>query len=311
VANFGAAVAVQDSQGVIHRAVPLKKLPHLVAGDRVRCEPIRPTSHTSQHDQNIGESEPRSVPPSGYQQEYRITHLHQRSSVLERPDRRNQLKAVAANLTQLVVVAAVKPEIDLLLIDQFCLVAEQSGIDAVVVLNKSDLASDAELQSHQQQLQIYASIGYKTAVINTLSETGIKPLRGLLRDNCSVLVGQSGVGKSSIVQNLLPDIEVRVGAISKATGIGAHTTTVSFRYELPGAGVLIDSPGVRHFPVDHLSRRQVAQGYREIAAASAQCKFANCSHQTEPRCHVQASLKNGKIANSRYQNYVKLINSEN
>jgi len=206
-------------------------------------------------------------------------------------------------------VAAIKPELDLLLIDQFCVIAEHSGIDAVVVLNKSDLASSTSASALHKNLQCYADIGYKAAVINTLSDTGIEPLMTLLHNNTSVLVGQSGVGKSSIVKRLLPDLDVRVGAISKATGIGAHTTTVSFRYELPGTGILIDSPGVRQFPVDHLGIQQVSKGYREIAKASSYCKFSNCSHQTEPHCQVQADLKNGDISLSRYRNYIKLIST--
>lgn len=284
VANFGAAVALQDSAGNLHRAVPLSKLPHLVAGDRIICE---------------GSTE----------SDLRITQLHTRSSVLEKPDRRNKLKAVAANLTQLAIVSAVIPDIDLLLIDQFCIVAERANIDAIIVLNKSDLADPEQLEILNKHLAVYSSIGYPTAVISTINADGMQPLLNLLSNNTSVLVGQSGVGKSSIVQYLLPDLEVRVGAISAATGIGSHTTTASFRYDLPGNGALIDSPGVRHFAVDHLQRDQVASGYREIFAAAADCKFANCSHQKEPSCNVKDAVENNTIARSRYDNYIRLINT--
>lgn len=283
VANFGAAVALQDAQGALHRSIPLKKLPPVVAGDRVQC--------------------------AGTQaDDLRITALLPRSSVLTRPDRRGNLRPLAANLTHLVIVSAVNPPPVTLLIDQFCVVAETAAIGAIVVMNKSDLADEKELQKLQEILDIYSSVGYPTAMIHTRSPAGLAPLVELLKGHSGVLVGQSGVGKSSIVQGLLPDLDIRIGAISAATGIGAHTTTVSFRYELESGGVLIDSPGVRQFSVEHLTPEQIAWGYREISDAAADCRFANCRHQVEPDCAVRLAVLEKRISPIRYANFIKNCN---
>ncbi len=283
VANFGAALVVQDAQGAVHRAVPLKKLSLLVAGDKVTCEGPNPG-------------------------ELRVIGLEPRHTVLERPDRRQQMRPLAANLTQMIVVSAVMPPPESLLIDQFCIVAENVGVKAVVVLNKSDLASPEDVETHEEMLELYNDLGYDTAMINTLSASGFQPLNDLLKNQCSVLVGQSGVGKSSIVQAILPDQDIRIGAISAATGVGAHTTTVSFRYELDCGGVLIDSPGVRQFPVEHLTVQAVAEGYREIDALAVECRFSDCTHRVEPDCAVVNAVETGNIARQRYQNYCKLTN---
>lgn len=216
------------------------------------------------------------------------------------------MKPLAANLTRMVVVSAIIPTHDTLLIDQFCVVAETAGIKPVLVINKSDLADESTLAEAHALMAVYEQIGYDTAIINTRSEAGIAPLLALLQDQTSVLVGQSGVGKSSIVQALLPDLDVRIGAISEATELGSHTTTVSFRYELATGGVLIDSPGVRQFPVEHLSAEDLAGGYREIAQAADHCKFNDCKHHVEPDCEVKRALDDGRIAAFRYQNYRKL-----
>jgi len=282
VANFGAAAVVQDQNQTVHRAIPRKKLSLLVAGDQVTCE-----------GPNL--------------KELRIVRLHPRQSVLERPDRRQAMRPLAANLTRMVVVSAIIPAPETLLIDQFCIVAESVGVEAIVLVNKSDLGTEEELDTHRQMLAVYQNLGYQTALINTRSSAGLQPLHDLLSDQCSVFVGQSGVGKSSIIQAILPDQEIRIGAISKATGVGAHTTTVSFRYELEGGGVLIDSPGVRQFPVEHLSTAQLADGYREIRALAEHCRFSDCTHRVEPDCAVIAAVGTGEVASARYQNYSKLI----
>jgi len=282
VANFGAAAVVQDQNQTVHRAIPRKKLSLLVAGDQVTCE-----------GPNL--------------KELRIVRLHPRQSVLERPDRRQAMRPLAANLTRMVVVSAIIPAPETLLIDQFCIVAESVGVEAIVLVNKSDLGTEEELDTHRQMLAVYQNLGYQTALINTRSSAGLQPLHDLLSDQCSVFVGQSGVGKSSIIQAILPDQEIRIGAISKATGVGAHTTTVSFRYELEGGGVLIDSPGVRQFPVEHLSTAQLADGYREIRALAEHCRFSDCTHRVEPDCAVTAAVGTGEVASARYQNYSKLI----
>lgn len=281
VANFGAAVAVLDESGRLHRAVPLTRLPQLVAGDRVEC------------DQKEGSA-------------LRVVGLSERDGVLSKKDHRGRDKPLAANVSHLAIISAIKPGIDSLLIDQFCVAAELAGIGAIVVINKADLLNEQQYEDCVSMLKVYNKIGYPALLIDTKTEGKMDKLETELAGKTVVLVGASGVGKSSIVQRLLPDLDVRVGAISAATGFGAHTTSVTFWYELGGGGSIIDSPGVRQYSVAHLSVEDVRYGYRELASAAYECKFSNCSHIVEPDCAVQTALANGSIARWRYDNYRKL-----
>lgn len=276
--------------GTTLRAIPLKKLPLLVAGDIVAC----------QHQ------------PENSNSEVRVVGLQKRHSELARPDRRGKLKPVAANLSCLLIVCAPQPEPDTLLIDQFCVVANHNGLEPVIVLNKSDMldAPDAKERAAQcrETLATYKQAGFQTLEINTIEASAWQPMLEAMRNRVAVLVGQSGVGKSSIVKRILPDQEIRVGALTKATGIGAHTTTVSCWYELDNAAALIDSPGVRQFAVDYLDPVAVASGYPEIARLANECRFNNCRHLVEPGCAVLQELESAEpaISQSRYQNYLKL-----
>ena len=282
VANFGAAVAVLDEARKVHQAVPLTKLPQLVAGDQVECE------------QDSGASS------------LRVVKLIERDGVLSRIDHRHKPKPLAANVSHLAIVSAVKPGIDPLLIDQFCIAAELAGINAMVIVNKSDLLTEEEHEQCVAMLDVYRAIGYPAVLVDTKSAGKLEPLITELAGKTVVLVGASGVGKSSIVQCLLPDLDVRVGAISAATGFGAHTTSVTFWYELGSGGSIIDSPGVRQFSVSHLSAQDVRRGYLELVDAAQMCKFSNCSHVVEPNCAVKDAVKDGSIARWRYDNYRKL-----
>ena len=280
IANFRATVAVQlIGDSGIEQAVPLRNLPLLVAGDTVQCE--------RDHDS------------------LRVIKLNKRDSVLERADRRG-LKPLAANLTHLGIVSAQPPGIDRLLIDQFCLAAHQAGVSALIIINKADRLTADEIARYEQMLSVYRSIGYPAVMIDTKTEGGMDPLLELLPDRAFTLVGASGVGKSSIIQRLLPDKELRVGAISAATGFGSHTTSVTFWYELPGNGAIIDSPGVRQFSVAHLSPDTVRRGFHELARAADFCRFGDCTHTVEPGCGVLDALEKGTIARWRYDNYCKL-----
>jgi len=298
VANFGASLAISPlkpkrAAGAepppVEHAVPLKKLPLLVAGDVVEVE----------RDEALGSC--------------RIVSLVKRSSALERSDGPRGMKAMAANLTHLAIVSAAPPGIDTLLIDQFCLAAHRAGLDALIVINKADLLGEDERAEAEDILQVYRAMGYSAVLVNAKSASGIDSLQNLLANRAVAFVGASGVGKSSIIGALLPDLEVRTGAISAATGQGSHTTTVTCWYEFQhvvGAAALIDSPGVRQYSVAHLSPADVRLGYRDIRDASQACKFANCAHRVEPSCNVQALVQSGEIAQWRYDNYCKLLDGD-
>jgi len=289
-------------QATTFKAIPLKRLPLLVAGDIVHCEPVR----TEQQQDSA------TTQGGGY----RVTHLAERSSALARPDRRQQLKPVAANLSQLIIVCTPQPAPDLLLIDQFCVVAANQNIQPLIVLNKSDLLLDSTASEDPQGLsrsdavkllKPYADAGFDTLIMSSKTGDGMTQLRNALSRHTSVLVGQSGVGKSSIIQHILPDQDIRVGAISAATGLGAHTTTVSFFYSLEGGGALIDSPGVRQFAVSYLEPLQIMHGFPEIARLAKDCRFHNCIHRHEPDCAVLTALQEGQLDKTRYDNFCRLI----
>ncbi|MEE9320589.1 MAG: ribosome small subunit-dependent GTPase A [Granulosicoccus sp.] len=285
IANFGATVAVRrHGQTEIIQATPLRSLPLLVSGDLVVID--------ADDETNV-----------------RVTELLPRSSVLQRADRR-QLKPLAANLTHLGIVSAAPPGIDTLLIDQLCLAANRAGVSAIILFNKADLLTGEALDEARRWLAVYQSIGYPAVMIDTKTPGGMQPLLDELPGRILTLVGASGVGKSSIVQQLLPDLEVRIGAISRATGMGSHTTSVTCWYDLPDNAGIIDSPGVRQYSVAHLSARDVRLGYLELAEIAQACRFGDCSHQVEPGCAVQQALADGAIADWRFANYQKLLLAE-
>ncbi|MFK7996961.1 MAG: ribosome small subunit-dependent GTPase A [Granulosicoccus sp.] len=284
VANFRATVALQllDNTG-FEKGYPLKNLPLLVAGDEVLC----------QREDGV----------------LRVYELVERRSVLERADR-HWLKPLAANLTHLGIVSASPPGIDHLLIDQFCVAAYRAGVSALIIINKTDRMTAEERASAEDMVTIYRNIGYPAVMIDTKTEGGMQPLLTELEGRSVTLVGASGVGKSSIIQKLLPDRELRIGAVSQATGLGSHTTSVTYWYEMPQGGSIIDSPGVRQYSVAHLDEQTVRHGFSELAEISAQCRFGDCTHTVEPVCAVRDAVKSGAIAASRYDNYCKLIASE-
>ncbi|MGQ7846285.1 ribosome small subunit-dependent GTPase A [Granulosicoccus sp. 3-233] len=280
IANFRASVALQlEGEAEIVKAHALRSVPLLVAGDLVLCE----------FDAGV----------------LRVVALEPRESVLERADRRS-VKPLAANLTHLGIVSANPPGIDTLLIDQFCVAAHRAGVGALIIFNKCDLQNEEEQLRSRRVLDVYRSIGYPAVAIDTKSDDGMQPLLDELEGRAFTLVGASGVGKSSIIQRLLPDKELRVGAVSAATGFGSHTTSVTFWYELPDGGAIIDSPGVRQYSVAHLAPNMVRSGYHELARAAESCRFGNCTHTVEPGCGVQHALAEGTVARWRYDNYLKL-----
>jgi ribosome biogenesis GTPase len=175
------------------------------------------------------------------------------------------------------------------------------------VVNKSDLLDTESRAKLEQRLAIYEQIGYSLLFISTRTTDGLRDLHQQLKSHTSILVGQSGVGKSSLVQALLPDLDIRIGALSQVTGLGRHTTTVTTLYHLPDGGDLIDSPGVRDFSLSPVPVDQLAQGFREFKAYLGQCRFHNCRHASEPGCAVQDAVRSGAINQRRLANYKELV----
>ena len=233
-----------------------------------------------------------------------IVSRYPRDSVLGRPDKRGQMRAVAANITQMMIVVAPKPEISWPLLDSYLVVAEYLKLRACIVLNKIDIACDT-LQ--QQLLDQYQQLGYDVLFTSLEDETSYRALQSKLDNQISVFVGQSGVGKSSIITKILPlELNIQTAAISARTDLGCHTTSNSCLYHLPRGGALIDSPGVREFSLWHMPAAEIAKGYREFKPFISECRFRNCDHRDTPGCALIAALKENVISRHRYDNYVKI-----
>lgn len=229
-----------------------------------------------------------------------------RTSLLARWRRHDaQEEPLAANLSQVVVVLAPAPAPDPFLVDRHLCAAESMGCRALLAWNKADLAPAPE-----DRLAEYTKLGYACLAISTRTGRGLDELRAALAGRVSVLLGQSGVGKSSVINALVPGSEAAIGELSAASGTGSHTTTAVLMYRVPGSGGgwLLDTPGVRDF-LPALGTRRVDAGFRELAALASACRFADCRHDREPGCAVKAGVEAGTVSARRYQSYLDLAAS--
>jgi len=238
-----------------------------------------------------------------------ITAVEKRHSILQRPDINNNLKIIASNIDQVFIVVANKPELNEGLIDRYLVAAENNDLNPVILLNKIDLFSEQEFSDLKQRLQLYQDIGYRVIYTSAKQEHGLDSLTDLLKDKNNIFVGQSGVGKSSLINSLLKS-DARIGAISEATGKGKHTTTTAYLYPLEqNQGHIIDSPGVREFGLMKLSAEDIFYGFIEFKAYLGHCKFRNCSHKNEPGCALLTALKDKKITEQRWKSCHRIIDS--
>ena len=235
-----------------------------------------------------------------------VDDLLPRKNALTRPGYRGRPRTIAANIDQLIIVNSWLPETSWNLVDRYLIAAQQLRAEAIIVMNKSDLADQYATEDDWKNLEIYQQIGYKVLHIDALLGKGIDQLQSLMKDKTSIFSGRSGVGKSSIANQILPDMNIDVGIISDS-GEGKHTTTTAILYKLHYGGYLIDSPGVRDYALGNISERELSEGYIEFADYMNQCKFNNCTHQHEPGCAVRRAVNKGDISKERYQRYVSAL----
>ncbi|MGY4677580.1 small ribosomal subunit biogenesis GTPase RsgA [Pasteurella sp. P03HT] len=240
-----------------------------------------------------------------------IEAIKPRQNEIARPDYYDGLKVIAANIDRIIIVSAVLPTLSLNIIDRYLVICETANIPAVIVVNKVDLLTDAERAVVEEQLTIYQQIGYQTIMLSAQSGENMEKLTALLSEGTAIFVGQSGVGKSSLINHLLPDVNAQVGDISENSGLGQHTTTSSRLYHLTQGGNLIDSPGIREFGLWHLEQDQITKGYREFQYFLGTCKFRDCKHLSDPGCALREAVNAGKIHSVRFENYHRLIASLN
>jgi ribosome biogenesis GTPase / thiamine phosphate phosphatase len=233
-----------------------------------------------------------------------VVEILPRRSVLARLTLRGETEIVAANLTQLVAVVAPAPAPDFGLCDRYLAAAVWSGLGACIVANKCDLAFPDEMAA---ALEDYRRIGFAVVRASKREAGGVEMLREQLAGETSVLVGQSGVGKSTLINLLVPGVEAEVDSVSRATESGRHTTTSSSLYAVPTGGELVDSPGVRDFSPPLPGAREIGSGFREVAGLSGNCRFRDCLHRAEPGCAVIAAASRGEIAARRLASYLRLL----
>jgi len=238
-------------------------------------------------------------------QALQVKELLPRQTHLTRTDSHGQPEVLAANMSQLMVLMSERPQSDPYIVDRYLAGAELGGIKAMVVITKQDLNTGSDLQ---QLAEDYRHAGYQAINVSAQTGDGVDALRATLHNEVSMLVGESGVGKSTLTNALLGTATQRVREISAGTGEGRHTTVSSALFPLVNGGALIDSPGVRDYAPAPVSDLQVAFGWREFRAYDGQCKFNNCLHLREPGCAVIAAVSTGAISGRRHDSYKRLLN---
>ena len=278
IATFGRQMVVRTAGGDL-RARPFGRALEVVCGDEVRCR------IDARHD------------------EVHVIEVLARRNALWRANTRGGAEPVVANLTRLLVVLAPLPLPELFVVDRYLAAATAAGVPATLVVNKCELGIEAALAA---ELDAYAAAGFAALHCSAASGAGMEQLLAALGPGTrAVLVGQSGVGKSSLVRRLLPQEQVAVGDLVREEE-GRHTTTTARLFDLPHGAALIDSPGVRDFAPAVAALDERTLGFPEVAGLAAQCRFTDCRHLREPGCAVRTAAENGALHARRYESYRRL-----
>ncbi|ACS84286.1 small ribosomal subunit biogenesis GTPase RsgA [Musicola paradisiaca] len=290
ISRFGMHADIEAPDGALHRCNIRRTINSLVTGDRVVW---RAGNETLSGISGIVEA------------------VHPRQSVLTRPDYYDGLKPIAANIDQIVIVSAILPELSLNIIDRYLVACETLEIEPLIVLNKIDLLDEEAREFVEEVMDIYRRLNYRVLMVSSKTQSGIAELEAALTHRISIFAGQSGVGKSSLLNALLypGETRIQINDVSDGSGLGQHTTTAARLYHFPHGGDMIDSPGVREFGLWHLEPEQVTRGFIEFRDYLGSCKFRDCKHDTDPGCAIREALERGEIAPERFDNYHRILES--
>ncbi|MFV1983144.1 MAG: ribosome small subunit-dependent GTPase A [Thiohalomonadales bacterium] len=282
ISKHGIELIIEDSNGLHIRCIPRKKLPPIVSGDFVKWEKLS-------NDQGV------------------VTALNPRTTLLSRPNNNGKVKPIAANISQMLIVCAIKPDYDFSLIDNYLVAAELLKITPILVINKIDLLNSNDFTNLKNKFSCYDKLNYQLYFTSILKSNIMKSFTKGLDKQTSIFVGQSGVGKSSLINFLLPNLNLKTRALNNSINLGKHTTSSTTLYHLPSSGSIIDSPGVREFKLWNINHIEAAWSFPEFRPFINLCKFRDCVHLKEPGCAVKAAIEKNKITERRYQSYKRIL----
>lgn len=280
ITHLGQGLAVETEQGEILLCHTRRNLGGVAVGDRVLWEPCAG---------GMG----------------KVFEILPRRSLLTRPGYGAKIRPVAANLDRVYVVIAPAPEPDWLLADQYLAACAHRGLGAALVFNKIDRMQDRE--AVWAAFRDYETAGWPCFAVSAKTGEGLPALRRSLAGQCSMLAGQSGVGKSSLTNALLPERQLRTNELSEKSGLGRHTTTTATLYHLPDGGDLIDSPGVAVFGLAEMGKADVLAGYPEFRDWIQRCRFNDCRHENDKGCALREAVEAGLVSSARYRRWLKLV----
>lgn len=228
--------------------------------------------------------------------------------VRQSPRKKHHLHFLASNVDQVMIIATIRePNLKIGFIDRFLIMTEPYSIPAIIVFNKADIYTAEDRAIYQALYTIYTKIGYQVVLASSVNNIGIEELKNKLKDKITLIAGQSGVGKSTLVNKIESGLDLRTEEVSDSSGKGQHTTTFAEMFELSFGGSIIDTPGIKSLAFTHLEVKDISHNFKEFFALSDQCKYANCTHRNEPKCAIKDAVINGDISEIRYQNYLGLL----
>lgn len=239
-----------------------------------------------------------------------ISEIHERNNYISRqsPKHMQSRNIIAANLDQAFVIATISnPRTSTGFIDRFLITAEAYHIPTHIIFNKQDILTPKDLAKQEEIVQMYQAIGYPVHLVSAVTGMGLEGLKATLKDKVTLLAGHSGTGKSSLVNQICPELDLRVNTISKKHHKGMHTTTFAEMFPLSFGGYIIDTPGIKEFGILDLEPEEVSHYFPEMRAVLQNCQFNNCLHLDEPKCAVKEAIVKGNISIERYTNYLNIL----